>query len=159
VAQFQHPNIVADPRGREADGHPYCALEFVVWGSPPGKLGCNRCRPGAAKLVEALARAMPLAHTATSCIAISAGHILLAADARPIHTDFQKGLALQRLTATSGETQAGVGCWDGPAIHGHTPKAASVKRATRRGPARNTSAAFGGRSSRMPETGRPPFRG
>ena len=39
VARLQHPNIVQIHEVGEADGHPYCALEFVEGGNLADKLG------------------------------------------------------------------------------------------------------------------------
>src|SRR6266566_2497076 len=59
VARLQHPNIVQIHDVGEADGHPYCALEFVEGGNLAGKLKGKPMPPReAAKLVEALARAV-----------------------------------------------------------------------------------------------------
>jgi hypothetical protein len=64
VARLAHPNIVQIHEVGEADGHPYCALEFVEGGNLAGKIG-GKTMPAreAAKLAEALARAMQLAHS------------------------------------------------------------------------------------------------
>jgi WD40 repeat protein len=64
AARLQHPNIVQVFEVGEADGHPYCALEFVEGGSLASKLKAGPLpAPEAAKLVEALARAVQLAHS------------------------------------------------------------------------------------------------
>ena len=64
VARLQHPIIVQIHEVSEAGGHPYCALEFVEGGSLAAKLaGEPLPAREAAKLVEALARAMQLAHS------------------------------------------------------------------------------------------------
>src|SRR5262249_15628170 len=64
VARLQHPNIVQIHEVGEADGHPYCALEFVEGGSLASNLK-GKLLPAreAAKLAEALARAVQLAHS------------------------------------------------------------------------------------------------
>ena len=64
VARLQHPNIVQIHEVGEADGHPYCALEFVEGGNLASKLdGKPLPAREAARLVETLARAMQLAHS------------------------------------------------------------------------------------------------
>jgi formylglycine-generating enzyme required for sulfatase activity len=106
VARLQHPNIVQVFEAGEADGHPYCALEFVAGGN----LACKiRGKPlparEAARLVEALARAMQLAHSRNVVHRdLKPGNVLLAADGTPRITDF--GLARQT-DSDSGETQSG----------------------------------------------------
>src|SRR5689334_18099969 len=64
VARLQHPNIVQIHEVGEADGHPYCALEFVEGGNLASKI-TGKPLPArlAARVVEALARAMHLAHS------------------------------------------------------------------------------------------------
>jgi hypothetical protein len=42
LARLQHPNIVQIHDVGEADGHPYCALEFVERGDPGGRDGQRR---------------------------------------------------------------------------------------------------------------------
>src|SRR5207244_1656598 len=64
VARLQHPNIVQIHEVGEADGHPYCALEYIEGGSLARKLdGQPLAAREAARIVEALARAMQLAHS------------------------------------------------------------------------------------------------
>src|SRR5437667_443995 len=62
VARLQHPNIVQIHEVGEVDGQPYCALEFIEGGNLASKLN-DKPMPSreAAKLVEALARAIQLA--------------------------------------------------------------------------------------------------
>ena len=107
VARLQHPNIVQIHEVGEADGHPFFALEFVEGGSLAGKIdGKPLPARDAARLVEALARAMQLAHSRNVVhrdlkpANISAG----GRDGTPKITDF--GLARQ-LDSDSGETQTG----------------------------------------------------
>src|SRR5262249_45498375 len=64
VARLQHPNIVQIHEIGEAGGQPYCALEFVEGSTLAQKLAGGPLPPkDAARLVEALARAMQLAHS------------------------------------------------------------------------------------------------
>src|SRR5262249_28416580 len=112
VARLQHPNIVQIHEVGEADGHPYCALEFVEGGNLAGKLkGKPMPARESARLVEARARAMHLAHSRNVVHRdLKPANILLASPGResgeviPKITDF--GLARQ-LDSESGETQAG----------------------------------------------------
>jgi tetratricopeptide (TPR) repeat protein len=103
VARLQYPNIVQIHEVGEADGHPYCALEFVEGGNLAGKIG-GKPMPAraAAKLVEALARAMQLAHSRNVVHRdLKPANVLVAADGTPKITDF--GLA-RLLDSISGET-------------------------------------------------------
>jgi formylglycine-generating enzyme required for sulfatase activity len=106
VARLQHPNIVQIHEVGAADGHPYCALEFVEGGSLAGKIaGRPLPAPEAARLLEALARAVHLAHSRNVVHRdLKPANVLLAADGTPKITDF--GLARQ-LDSDSGQTQAG----------------------------------------------------
>jgi serine/threonine protein kinase len=105
AARLQHPNIVQIHEVGEADGHPYCALEFVEGGSLAGKLDRPLPPREAARVVEALARGMHAAHSHHVVHRdLKPANVLLAADGTPKITDF--GLARQ-MDADSAQTQSG----------------------------------------------------
>jgi hypothetical protein len=152
VARLQHPNIVAIHEVGQADGHPFCALEFVEGGSLAGKIAGGPMPPReAARLAEALARAMQLAHSRNVVHRdLKPANVLLTADGTPKITDF--GLARQ-MDSDSGATQAG-------AVMG-TPSYMAPEQASGRaheaGPAADTYAL--GAILYDCLTGRPPFKG
>ena len=164
VARLQHPNIVQIHEVGEAAGHPYLALEFVAGGTLASKLGGNAMPPReAARLVEALARAMQLAHSRNVVHRdLKPANVLLAPPTESLHaagqtswgtpkiTDF--GLA-RRTDTDSSQTQSG-------AIMG-TPSYMAPEQAEGRtheaGPAADVYAL--GAILYECLTGRPPFKG
>ncbi len=152
VARLQHPNIVQIHEVGEANGHPYCALEFVEGSTLATKLGGKpMLAREAATLVEVLARAMQLAHSRNVVHRdLKPANILLTTEGIPKITDF--GLARQ-LDSESGETQAG-------AIMG-TPSFMAPEQASGRtheaGPAADIYAL--GAILYNCLTGQPPFKG
>ena len=152
VARLQHPNIVQIHEVGEASGHPYFALELVEGGNLARKIaGQPLPARDAARLVEALARAMQLAHSRNVVHRdLKPANILLTADGTPKITDF--GLARQ-LDSDSGETQAG-------AVMG-TPSYMAPEQASghthEAGPAADVYAL--GAILYDCLTGRPPFKG
>jgi eukaryotic-like serine/threonine-protein kinase len=152
AARLQHPNIVQIHEVGEADGHPYCALEFVAGGNLAEKVA-GRPLPAreAAKLVEALARAMQLAHSRNVVHRdLKPANVLLAADGTPKITDF--GLARQT-DSDSGETQAG-------AVMG-TPSYMAPEQASGHGHEAGPAADVYALGAILYHclTGRPPFQG
>jgi serine/threonine protein kinase len=180
VARLQHPNIVQIHEVGEADGHPYCALEFVEGGNLAKKIA-GKPLPAreAAKLVEALARAMQLAHSRNVVhrdlkpanillqrkqstdytdytdknarrLSSSAESVESVDDFLPKITDF--GLARQ-LDSDSGETQAG-------AVMG-TPSYMAPEQASGRAHEAGPAADIYALGAILYEclTGRPPFKG
>jgi WD40 repeat protein len=93
IARLQHPNIVAVYEVGECGGKPFLALEFCGGGSLDRKLAGSPLPPEqAARLVEALARAMQAAHLANVIHRdLKPANVLLGEDGTPKITDF--GLA------------------------------------------------------------------
>src|ERR1043166_1810319 len=152
VARLQHPNIVQIHEIGESEGHPYCALEYVEGGSLAKRLSGQPLAPReAATLVEALARAMQLAHSRNVVHRdLKPANVLLAADGTPKVTDF--GLARQ-LDDDSGQTQAG-------AVVG-TPSYMAPEQAAGEAPAAGPAADVYAWGPILYEcfTGRPPHKG
>jgi tetratricopeptide (TPR) repeat protein len=152
VARLQHPNIVQVFEVGEADGLPFCALEYVSGGTLAGVLKNEPQEPpAAAALVRVFARAMNAVHVAGLIHRdLKPANILIATDGTPKITDF--GLA-KRLDDSSGRTQ------DGQVMG--TPTYMSPEQAageiTRIGKASDIWA-LGAILYEM-LTGRPPFRG
>ncbi|MFO0842802.1 MAG: serine/threonine-protein kinase [Gemmataceae bacterium] len=106
VARFRHPNIVQIHEVGESDGRPFFSLELVEGGTLAEKVrGTPQPARKAAELVEALARAMHLAHQQGIVHRdLKPANVLLAEDGTPKVTDF--GLA-KRLEGGSAHTQTG----------------------------------------------------
>jgi hypothetical protein len=107
VARLQHPGIVQVFEVGEHEGLPFFSLELVEGGSLAQKIGGQPLPPReAAQLVEAVARAVQLAHSRNVVHRdLKPSNILLTPDGQPKVADF--GLARQ-LDADSGATQAGM---------------------------------------------------
>jgi hypothetical protein len=151
VARLQHPGIVQVFEVGEHQGHPFCALEFVEGGSLAQRLNGNPLPPKeAARLVEALARAIHLAHSRNVVHRdLKPANVLLTPDGAPKVTDF--GLARQ-LDAETGHTPAG-------AVMG-TPAYMAPEQATGQAHAAGPAADVYALGAILYEclTGRPPFR-
>jgi hypothetical protein len=152
VARLVHPHIVQIHEVGEADGCPYCALEFVERGSLSKKLQSGPLSPReAAQLVEALARGMQLAHSRNVVHRdLKPANVLLTGDGTPKVSDF--GLA-RHLDVDSGQTEAG-------AVMG-TPSYMAPEQAEGRAHEAGPPADVYALGAILYEclTGRPPFRG
>jgi WD40 repeat protein len=106
LASLHHPGIVQVYEVGECDGHPYLCLEFVEGGSLAERVRGRPQPPSeAARLVQALARAMHAAHQAGVVHRdLKPSNVLLAADGTPKVTDF--GLA-RRLEGGARQTASG----------------------------------------------------
>src|SRR5262249_55497409 len=93
LASLRHPGIVQVYEVGECAGRPFFSLEFVEGGSLADRLRSRPLPPAeAARLVQALARAMHAAHQAGVVHRdLKPSNVLLAADGTPKVTDF--GLA------------------------------------------------------------------
>jgi serine/threonine protein kinase/peroxiredoxin len=152
VARLQHPNIVQIHEIGESEGRPYFSLEYVEGGSLAQKLdGTPQSSRQASQLIEALARAMEVAHQHNIVHRdLKPANVLLTRDGTPKITDF--GLAKQ-MDSEQGQTRSG-------AILG-TPSYMAPEQAAGRtrqiGPAADVYAL--GAILYELLTGRPPFRG
>jgi WD40 repeat protein/tRNA A-37 threonylcarbamoyl transferase component Bud32 len=106
VARLQHPNIVQIHEIGEAGGYAFFSLEFCPGGPLAAKLnGTPLPAQEAARLVEALARAVQAAHEAGVVHRdLKPANVLLLADGTPKITDF--GLA-KKLEGGAGQTASG----------------------------------------------------
>ena len=107
VGQLRHPNIVQIYEVDEADGNPYFALEFVEGGTLSARIS-QQPLPArhAAELIEALARAIHVAHQAGILHRdLKPGNILLTLDDVPKIADF--GLAKRMDEDTANNTGTG----------------------------------------------------
>jgi WD40 repeat protein len=106
VARLQHPGIVQIHEVGEHDGLPWIALEFIAGGTLARKLaGTPQSPQEAARLVEALARAIHHAHEQGIVHRdLKPSNVLLSADGVPKISDF--GLAKQ-LDEDTGWSQTG----------------------------------------------------
>jgi WD40 repeat protein len=106
IARLQHPGIVQVYEVGEHGGLPYLALEFCPGGSLAQRLAGSPLPPrDAARLVEALARAVQAAHDRSVVHRdLKPQNVLLAADGTPKVADF--GLA-KKLDAAEGQTRTG----------------------------------------------------
>jgi serine/threonine-protein kinase len=152
AARLQHPNIVQIHEVGEAHGRPFFSLELVEGGSLAARLtGAPWPIRDAARLVEALARAIHEAHRRGVVHRdLKPANVLLAADGTPKVTDF--GLA-KRLDADAGRTGSG-------AVLG-TPSYMAPEQAAGRSHHAGPPADIYALGAILYEllTGRPPFKG
>ncbi len=93
IARIQHPHIIQIFEIGETEGNPYFALEYVDGGSLDRYRGTPQPIEPAAGLIEALARAMHVAHQADVVHRdLKPGNVLLAASRvqRPQHRESRK---------------------------------------------------------------------
>lgn len=107
VARLDHPNIVKLFEFGELSGHPYLALEFVPGGTLVERTSNHPLEPKeAARITEALARAMDAAHQqGTLHRDIKPANILMTSDGTPKLSDF--GLAKELIDANQTDTRTG----------------------------------------------------
>jgi eukaryotic-like serine/threonine-protein kinase len=151
VARLQHPHVVQIHDVGEHHGRPYLALEYVAGGSLAQRLQGTPLPPReAARLLEALARAVQAAHQRGVIHRdLKPANVLLTADGTPKVSDF--GLA-KRLDGDAAHTQSG-------AIVG-TPSYMAPEQAGGRREAVGPPADVYALGAILYEllTGRPPFR-
>jgi serine/threonine-protein kinase len=106
VASLQHPNIVQIFEVGKRDGLPFFSLEFVDGGSLAQTIGGKPVAPRrAAEIMEALARAMGLAHERGIIHRdLKPANVLMSVQGTPKITDF--GLA-KRIESDSQQTRSG----------------------------------------------------
>jgi peroxiredoxin/tetratricopeptide (TPR) repeat protein/tRNA A-37 threonylcarbamoyl transferase component Bud32 len=152
VARLQHPNIVQIHEVGESEGRPYFSLEYVDGGSLAQRLdGTPQAARQSAQLIEALARAMNVAHQQNIVHRdLKPANVLLNRDGTPKITDF--GLAKQM---DSEHAQTGTGAILGTPSYMAPEQAAGRTREI--GPAADVYAL--GAILYELLTGRPPFRG
>jgi tRNA A-37 threonylcarbamoyl transferase component Bud32 len=107
VARLDHPNIVQVYDIGEHDGLPFFAMEYVAGAPLDKKLNRQPMEPAdAARLLEAVARAMHYAHQRGIIHRdLKPSNILIAADGTPKVTDF--GLAKTLAEGEEGQTRTG----------------------------------------------------
>jgi serine/threonine-protein kinase len=152
LASFQHPNIVQVHEVGQANGMPFCVLEFLSGGTLLGRLTREPVSArGAATLAEAMARGMHHAHERGIIHRdLKPSNVLLADDGTPKIGDF--GLA-RRLDGDGEQTRTG-------AILG-TPNYMAPEQATGNPHALGPATDVYGLGAILYDmlTGRPPFRG